>query len=210
MEMENVVHSPEGKLEKMPPVTWAGSRAMLMCAVLALAGFCPGVSGNEKPLKAANSARSGASVRPILVELFTSEGCSSCPSADGFVQKLDALQPVEGARLIVLSEHVDYWDHEGWKDPNSSHALTQRQGDYEHALKLGTPYTPQIIVDGTSELRITDAQQIERVFQRAVAVEKVPVRIGAVSVDPDNPDLLRAHVEADTNPDKQGVRRHCP
>jgi hypothetical protein len=157
------------------------------------------------PLQAANSAPPSASVRPILVELFTSEGCSSCPPADDFVQKLDALQPVEGAQLIVMSEHVDYWDHEGWKDPNSSHALTQRQGDYEHALKLSTPYTPQIIVDGTAEMRITDAQQVEKLFQQAVATEKLPVRIGTVSVDPGNPDILRAHVEADTNPNKQNA-----
>src|SRR5450755_389030 len=148
---------------------------LLMWTIAAFCGW-NSLNGNAQAAQAVPSTDS----HPILVELFTSEGCSSCPPADDFVQKLDALQPVEGAQLIVLSEHVDYWDHEGWKDPNSSHSLTQRQGDYEHALKLSTPYTPQIIVDGTGEMRITDAQQVEKLFQQAVAVEKVPVRIGTV------------------------------
>jgi hypothetical protein len=176
---------------------------LLICAVFALVVVWPAASsGNGKSLQSANTAPLAESVHPILVELFTSEGCSSCPPADEFVQKLDTLQPVPGAQLIVLSEHVDYWDHEGWKDPSSSHAMTERQGGYVHALGLDTAYTPQIIVDGDREMRISDAHQVENVFQQAVAAQKLPVRIGTVSIDQGNSGLLRTHVEADTNPDK--------
>jgi hypothetical protein len=134
---------------------------------------------------------------PVLIELFTSEGCSSCPLADEFVQKLDKLQPVADAQLIVLSEHVDYFDHDGWKDPNSSSALTDRQAAYERVLGLSASYTPQIIVDGAGEMRLADPQQTEKVLQQAAATPKVPVRLERVSVDSANPGLLRAHVVAD-------------
>ena len=142
---------------------------------------------------------------PILVELFTSEGCSSCPPADDFIQKLDALQPVDGAQLIVLSEHVTYWDHDGWKDANSSAALTDRQSAYVHVMGLPTPYTPQIIVDGAKEMRINDAQQVEKLFQQAVTTPKIPVRLSAVSLDQGAPGLLRTHIETDANTAKSNA-----
>jgi hypothetical protein len=134
---------------------------------------------------------------PVLVELFTSEGCSSCPPADELLQQLDASQPTPGVQLIVLSEHVDYWNHDGWKDPYSSSSLTERQTEYVRSLGLNTAYTPEMIVDGASELKASGIQQLIEAFQKAASAPKIPVRISSLSVESGSPQLLRAHVEVD-------------
>jgi len=136
-----------------------------------------------------------ASPAPVLLELFTSEGCSSCPPADNFVRSVDAKQPFPGVQLIVLSEHVDYWDQDGWKDPFSSHSFTDRQTEYVHALRLDTPYTPQIIVNGTTILK-GNPQQIAQIFAKAADAPKVLVRIASVTVGTP-PDVVRAHIDVD-------------
>jgi hypothetical protein len=184
------------------------SARFLVCAVLFLSvliSHAAPAGGRELQDKSTTAKTSEADTHPILVELFTSEGCSSCPPADALLEKLDSSQPVPGAQLIVLSEHVDYWDHDGWKDPNSSAALTERQEAYVHALRLDSAYTPQIIVDGTSVMRAGDPQQIVKLFQEAAAAAKDPVRIGEVSIDAGNPGVLRAHIEADGSSDKRNA-----
>jgi hypothetical protein len=191
-----------GRLSSMPRLS---TKHLLVATILVLCGRWPDTGYGRGQMAAISAVAPSADRHPILVELFTSEGCSSCPPADDFVQKLDALQPVAGAQLIVLSEHVDYWDHDGWKDPNSSAALTQRQSAYVHALGLSTPYTPQIIVDGANEMRIGDAQQVEKLFEQVAATPKVAVRISAVSVDQGNPGLLRTRVESDANTGKSNA-----
>jgi hypothetical protein len=114
---------------------------------------------------------------PVLVELFTSEGCSSCPPADEMLQKMDKLQPIPTIQIVVLSEHVDYYDHIGWKDPFSSHAYTERQEKYVERMKVESPYTPQMIVDGVFQLNGTDAKTAVQDIQKAAAAEKIAVKL---------------------------------
>jgi hypothetical protein len=134
---------------------------------------------------------------PILVELFTSEGCSSCPPADAFLQKLDQ-QPLAGAEMIVLSEHVDYWNHIGWKDPYSARFYSDRQGAYASRLKLDGPYTPQMVVDGSIEFVGSDPELARKAFDRALEAQKIPVRLSEISIAAGN--ILHAHVETGTVP----------
>src|SRR5271170_4590042 len=184
-------------------VSTPSTRALLLfgffCLALAHAANSRGLQADNKTAAVQSSS---PDPHPVLIELFTSEGCSSCPPADVFLQKLDALQPIAGAQLIVLSEHVTAWDHDGWKDPNSSSSLSDRQIAYVSAHRLPPPATPQLIVDGAQELRLGDPQQIKTVLEKAAATPKVPVRIGEVTVDAANPNLLRAHIETDINSEK--------
>ena len=142
---------------------------------------------------------------PVLVELFTSEGCSSCPPADILLQRLDDNQPIPGTQLIVLSEHVTYWDQQGWKDPNSSSALTYRQSVYENSLGVREPYTPQLVVDGNQSVSLEKLKNLEDALNKAKGNAKIPVRISNVTVDPSDAATLHAHIEADTNTDKHSA-----
>src|SRR5882757_9487139 len=103
-----------------------------------------------------------AGERPIVVELFTSEGCSSCPPADALLAGL-ASRP----EVLALSFHVDYWDRLGWKDPFSSPEATQRQHRYAELLGTSTVYTPQIIVDGKWQAVGSDRSEVERALDAA-------------------------------------------
>jgi len=129
---------------------------------------------------------------PVVVELFTSEGCSSCPPADALLQHLDA-QPVPGTQLIVLSEHVDYWNHIGWKDPYSSALFSQRQEMYAQHFNTGSVYTPEMVVDGNAEFVGSDGREAQRAITKAQSAEKLPVLISDALVD--RSGAVSAHVE---------------
>jgi hypothetical protein len=129
---------------------------------------------------------------PVLIELFTSEGCSSCPPADALLQKFDHAQPVRTAEVVVLSEHVDYWDDIGWKDPYSSREFSLRQADYAHRFHL-EPYTPQMVVDGDAQVVGSDEREALRVIANAAKTTKVPVNLSAPHLEGGN--SLVVHVE---------------
>jgi hypothetical protein len=128
----------------------------------------------------------------VLVELFTSEGCSSCPPADVLLERLDRSQQVSGADLIVLSEHVDYWNDIGWKDPYSSHEYSERQSAYAAQLGLGSIYTPQMIVDGRFEFVGSDERRAKQAIEDATKVMKTPVSLSSSRRDEETPIL---HIE---------------
>jgi len=147
-------------------------------------------------IAAPHSASTSSGPVPVVVELFTSEGCSSCPPADALLQKFDK-QPYPAAELIVLSEHVDYWNHIGWTDPYSAHAYSERQSAYGDRLHLESVYTPQMIVDGTTEFVGSSSQEAEKAFAQASATAKIPVHISDVKVEG---NLLKSRIQTGSLP----------
>ena len=148
-----------------------GGVAVVLFAGVAIAGSFARQGG------VVAAADEGSARRPVLVELFTSEGCSSCPPADELIAKLDKMQFVPGAEAIVLSEHVTYWNQDGWQDRFSLDAVTDRQKEYADRFKLNSPYTPQVVVDGAAELVGSDARKLVSVVQQAAAAPKTELTI---------------------------------
>jgi hypothetical protein len=108
----------------------------------------------------------------VLIELFTSEGCSSCPPADAVLARLHRDQPVPGVQLVVLSEHVDYWNSLGWKDPFSDARFSDRQNAYG-----GRIYTPQVVVDGRIDVLGSDQAAIVRAAKGAALERHGTIRL---------------------------------
>jgi hypothetical protein len=109
---------------------------------------------------------------PVVIELFTSEGCSSCPPADALLVELSRKNPTNGAQLILLGEHVDYWNYIGWTDRFSSAAFSDRQNNYAKQLHLATVYTPQMVIDGHLQLVGNGAAEVYRDISKAAAEPK--------------------------------------
>ena len=130
---------------------------------------------------------------PVIVELFTAEGCSSCPPADALLQRLVESPARSGPEVIALGEHVDYWDHLGWKDRFSSARLTDRQRVYNARFNTDSIYTPQMVVDGRAELVGSDAAGAHRAIDRAAAAPHGAVRSAVES------SANRAQIAVDVN-----------
>ena len=117
---------------------------------------------------------------PVIAELFTSEGCSSCPPADQLLARLADSTPIDGALVVPLGEHVDYWDRLGWRDRFSSAALTERQQQYAARFGGDGPYTPQLVVDGRAECVGSDAANARRAIAKAAAAPHGALTIAVV------------------------------
>ena len=116
----------------------------------------------------------------VIVELFTSEGCSSCPPADLLLKKLSEEQPIAGAQVVAMEEHVDYWNRLGWTDPFSSADFSRRQEEYASVFRNDGVYTPQMIVDGQKEFAGSRENQAREAIEHSAAMPKIDVEISPV------------------------------
>jgi hypothetical protein len=135
------------------------------------------------PDAAASQAAALPAAIPVVVELFTSEGCSSCPPADQLLAKLEAEQPISNVEVIALEQHVDYWNNGGWIDPFSSRSYTVRQYDYASTLGNGNAYTPQMVVDGQNEFVGSRTGQARSVIEQAASKKKTEVTVTTAGSD---------------------------
>lgn len=170
-------------------VRGARSFGIVACTMFAAgvsSWLCAGGNGSEIRAAArdaqANVDVGQAAKVPVLVELFTAEGCSSCPPADALLGVLDRQQPIPNARIIVLSEHVDYWNGGGWRDQFSSSELTERQKDYQYVFKLNDVYTPQMVVNGAVQLNGSDGRSVQAAIEHAADSHPIPLQIVSVQI----------------------------
>jgi hypothetical protein len=147
------------------------SAAAIALTFALLAVYLPFAARTKAQASAVDAGR-----KPVVVELFTSEGCSSCPPADALLQQLQQQQPVAGVEIIALEEHVDYWNHDGWIDPYSSAEWTERQQDYA-ALFRDDPYTPELVVNGHSQFVGNNARKAESEIGKAAGSLKTEVEL---------------------------------
>ena len=138
---------------------------------------------------------------PVIVELFTSEGCSSCPPADNLLAQIEKLQPFRGVEVIPLGEHVDYWNKLGWPDRFASAMFTARQEDYGRVFNLESVYTPQIVVNGQAQALGSDGAAAQREILKAaqgpraaVDVSMLPGEVLTIKVDRVPPPVRQADI----------------
>lgn len=156
--------------------------------------------------------------QPVVIELFTSEGCSSCPPADSLLKRLSDEQPFDGVEIIALEEHVDYWNHLGWRDPYSSSDFSVRQDDYSNALPRGGVYTPQMVIDGRvqfvgsrstearDQVRAAASHPIARLLLSSIPASKEHTRSFEMRLDPDSASVPAASLDFYVAVTEKGLR----
>ena len=174
-----------------------------MSAVVGVACACGVIAWIASPSDAvvAGSRMDVQAPVTVVAELFTSEGCSSCPPADDVLTRLVNGQPVPGVTIVGLGEHVDYWDRLGWRDPFSSPNFTSRQSQYgARVFRTGNIYTPQIVIDGRLEAVGSDFAAIRKAVLEAAQSPKASLSVAARR-DGDN---LSVDVHVDESPGVSG------
>ena len=137
-------------------------------------------AASGKPPHITSTVQEDASAKPpVVLELFTSEGCSTCPPADLLLSDLQNKPIVGTADIIAFEEHVDYWNNGGWTDTFSSHQWTQRQQDYQGAFGRSADgiYTPQLVVDGNHEVIGSNATNVLTLVVAEAKQPKISVKI---------------------------------
>jgi hypothetical protein len=139
-----------------------------------------------------SSVASAAETRPVVVELFTSQGCSSCPPADAFLGEL-----AKRADVVALGFHITYWDGAKWRDPFSLREATERQVAYDKRLTGGQVYTPQMVIDGTEDAVGSDRSEVLAALAKVHPVAVAPVAFAG--------DRKSVAIGAGTTPDSATV-----
>jgi hypothetical protein len=150
------------------PLVYVATAGVAALLVLSLFGNGTGAVGPRVP---------GSAPRVVVVELFTSEGCSSCPPADALLKELSEQQKMEDVQIVALEEHVDYWNHLGWRDPYSAAEFSERQNDYSHVFGTDGVYTPQMIVDGQHEIVGSRSLAAREAIQKAASQPKAEIEL---------------------------------
>jgi hypothetical protein len=153
---------------------------------------------NSSLSQSSPDSSSGVARVPVVVELFTSEGCSSCPPADKFLADLDRKQPIAGVQIIPLEEHVDYWDRDGWHDPFSSSVFTDRQVEYAQRFGLSGPATPQLVVAGREHYYLNSMPKSREAILEAM--KSPQARVSLVLLTGADPEELRAGIKVEDYP----------
>jgi len=161
--------------------------SLVLALAVALAAICQGGFTQTTPAASNRTAERA----PVILELFTSEGCSSCPPADALLARVAEQQPVAGADVIALEEHVDYWDHQGWVDPFSSPQWTQRQHDYALRLPDHGVYTPELVVNGRSGFVGSRTAETYRAITGAVGQAHTDILVSILKSEKNNHERVR-------------------
>jgi hypothetical protein len=160
---------------------WMRLELVMALGVLALSTAGGQPTGKSSQQTSQKDKAPAASKHALLVELFTSEGCSSCPPADELLRKIDGKHTQDGTLIVGVSEHVTYWDHGGWKDPFDSEAITDRQNQYGQRFHIDSVYTPQMVVNGKVQFVGSDGkallQAIGNVQQQTATLKIVSTNI---------------------------------